>query len=268
MLLQHTVKFHEARDWIRLQDPATLTYQSLLNHCKSLEQWCMQFQKVQQKGRAELTTITATSVNNSSIQVDSTTTHPNQTTCHWCGYSHLRNNCPAIGEKCHNCNSIGHFSALCRTRTHRYDHRQSRHYQRRPNNCRWSSRSSSRNSSASTSRGRHSKSPRRCHTCSLHGSPHHTIDLGEAPHHMHTRSVLLHMQLQNLLKHQARTLMTRQQKPTNVRTDAPPPSQQTLHLPIGQWIRGPIHSHMQWTIIDRQGFSHHFNISTRGWRTL
>ena len=34
------------------------------------------------------------------------------------------------------------------------------------------------------------------------------IDLGEAPHHMHTRSVLLHMQLQNPLKHQAMTLMT------------------------------------------------------------
>ena len=38
MLLQHAIKFHEARDWIRLQDPATLTYQSLLNHCKLLEQ--------------------------------------------------------------------------------------------------------------------------------------------------------------------------------------------------------------------------------------
>ena len=38
MLLQHAITFHKARDWIRLQDPATLTYQSLLNHCKLLEQ--------------------------------------------------------------------------------------------------------------------------------------------------------------------------------------------------------------------------------------
>ena len=38
MLLQHAIKFYEARDWIRLQDPATLTYKSLLNHCKLLEQ--------------------------------------------------------------------------------------------------------------------------------------------------------------------------------------------------------------------------------------
>ena len=33
MLLAHAVKFHEARDWIRLQDQSTLTYTSLLNHC-------------------------------------------------------------------------------------------------------------------------------------------------------------------------------------------------------------------------------------------
>ena len=47
MLLQHAIKFYKARDWIRLQDPATLTYQSLLNHCKLLEQQCEQFQKAQ-----------------------------------------------------------------------------------------------------------------------------------------------------------------------------------------------------------------------------
>ena len=40
MLLAHAVKFHEARDWIRLQDQSTLTYTSLLNHCKHLEQQC------------------------------------------------------------------------------------------------------------------------------------------------------------------------------------------------------------------------------------
>ena len=100
MLLQHTVKFHKARDRIRLQDPATLTYQSLLNHCKLLEQQCKQFQKAQQKGRADLTSIVAASVTNSSIhQQDSISTHPNQISCYQCGYSHLRNNCPAASQK-------------------------------------------------------------------------------------------------------------------------------------------------------------------------
>ena len=61
MLLAHAVEYHEARDLIRLQDQSTLTYESLLNHFKSLEQCCELFQKVQIKGRAESITLTATS---------------------------------------------------------------------------------------------------------------------------------------------------------------------------------------------------------------
>ena len=45
MLLQHAVRFHEARDWICLQDQSQLTYASLLQHCKTLEQRCEQYQK-------------------------------------------------------------------------------------------------------------------------------------------------------------------------------------------------------------------------------
>ena len=43
MVLQHAVKYHEARDWIRLQDQSTLTYQTLLAHCRQLEARCEQF---------------------------------------------------------------------------------------------------------------------------------------------------------------------------------------------------------------------------------
>ena len=42
-------------DWICLQDQSQLTYASLLQHCKTLEQRCEQYQKAQIKGRAELT---------------------------------------------------------------------------------------------------------------------------------------------------------------------------------------------------------------------
>ena len=52
MLLQHAIKYHEARDWIRLQDPSTLTYKTLLQHCRQLEQCCEQFRKAQQKGKS------------------------------------------------------------------------------------------------------------------------------------------------------------------------------------------------------------------------
>ena len=57
MLLQHTIRYHEACNWIWLQDPATPTYKTLLQHCKLFEQQCEQFRKAQQKGRAELTSL-------------------------------------------------------------------------------------------------------------------------------------------------------------------------------------------------------------------
>ena len=79
MLLAHAIKYHEARDWIRLQNQSTLTYQSLLAHCKLLEQRCEQYQKAQLRGRAELTTITVAASVTSPVHQDTVTTHKNQT---------------------------------------------------------------------------------------------------------------------------------------------------------------------------------------------
>ena len=43
MVLQHAVRYHQARDWIRHQDQSQLTYQTLLSYCKMLKSWCEQF---------------------------------------------------------------------------------------------------------------------------------------------------------------------------------------------------------------------------------
>ena len=75
MLLQHAGQFHEARDWIHLQDQSQLTYASLIQHCKMLEQCCEQFQKPQIKGRAELTTLSAATATASSVHQDKSTMH-------------------------------------------------------------------------------------------------------------------------------------------------------------------------------------------------
>ena len=75
MLLQHAVRFYEARDWIHLQDQNQLTYASLLQHCKTLEQRCEQYQKAQIKGRAELTTLSAETATASSVHQDNITLH-------------------------------------------------------------------------------------------------------------------------------------------------------------------------------------------------
>ena len=100
MLLQHAVKYHEACDWIRLQDQTQLTYTSLLQHCKLLEQCCKQFQKAQSRGRAELTTLSAATATTSSIHQDVISINHQSGKC---GHKHPRGNCPAAGKECYNC---------------------------------------------------------------------------------------------------------------------------------------------------------------------
>ena len=213
----HKISWSQRLDW--LQDPATLTYQSLLNYCKLLEQWCKQFQKAQQKGRADLTFIVAISATNSSIHQDSISTHPNQTNCYQCGYSHLKGNCPAMGQKCHNCSGIGHFSALCRTQTHRYGHQQSRNHQKRSSNHRHSSRSSSRESSTSPRIGTWSNSPVRHHTHNQNGSPHCTnrYRWSPTPYTHQISSITTAVQEPNVA-----SSSDTDDKSTNVKTDDPP----------------------------------------------
>ena len=105
MLLQHAVKYHETCDWIRLQDQTQLTYTSLLQHCKLLEQCCEQFQKAQARGRAELTTLSAATATTSSIHQDGISLNHQ---CGKCGHKHPRGNCPVAGKECYNCH--GHRS--------------------------------------------------------------------------------------------------------------------------------------------------------------
>ena len=171
MLLQHAIRYHKACDWIRQQDPATLTYKSLLQHCKTLEQRCEHFIKAQQKGRAELTSLgTANTIN--TMHQDAISTHPSHNTCYRCGYSHLNRECPALGQRCHNCNGLNHFTALCKSRhTNSYNYNRHSRYSRREhhrskhsNRSRDSSRSSSRSSSRNRSHNRRTRRQRRSPT--------------------------------------------------------------------------------------------------------
>ena len=114
MLLQHAVRFHEARDWIHLEDQIQCTYQTLLNHCKTLEQCCEQFQKSQAKGCTEPIDLSATTSTSSSVHQDALTTQCNTNTCTWSRYSHPRNSCPTRGKECFNCYSTEHITTLCR----------------------------------------------------------------------------------------------------------------------------------------------------------
>ena len=107
MVLQHTVRFHKARDWIWLQDQSQLTHKALLSHCQLLKSQCKQYQKTKEKGQADLTTVTSAS----SIHKHALSTFLK---CSKCGYSHPTNKCPAQGRECFNCGSWNHYTALCR----------------------------------------------------------------------------------------------------------------------------------------------------------
>ena len=112
MVLQHAIKYNEAKDWICLQDQTTLIYQSLLTNCEQLKARCEQFQQAQAHGRAHLTSITSASSGKSSIHADiqSNTKQP----CSRCSYSHSHRSCPTFNCKCYNCHNTGYFTALCR----------------------------------------------------------------------------------------------------------------------------------------------------------
>ena len=109
MVLQHTVKYHEARDWIRHQDQSQLTYQALLSHCKMLKSWCEQFQKVKERGCTNLASITTAT---SSLHMDVLSTSSKHC-CKKCGYSHPNTKCPAKGQQCYACSDYNHFMVLC-----------------------------------------------------------------------------------------------------------------------------------------------------------
>ena len=147
MALQYAVKCHEARDVIHLQDQDTLTYKSLLNHCKQLEAQCEQFKQAQAQGRAHLTSITAASASHSSLHANTQSTTTRQA-CQRCDNSHPHANCPAFDHECYNCHGTGHLTALCKrphANRHPVDnsskHRELRGRSHRSSNHKQSSRS-------------------------------------------------------------------------------------------------------------------------------
>ena len=193
MFLAHAIKYHEARDWIRLQNQSTLTYQSLLGHCKLLEQRCEQYQKSQLRGRAELTTITVAASVTSSVHQDTVTTHK-KSNCTRCGYNHPKGSCPASGQQCNNCSRFGHYTALCKKpRTHKQYNHSSRPTSRRPS-CRYNSRSTTRGNSRSPSRGRPYRSPSRSPHCKQYRSPQHNSRKRRSPTpHIHQVGHITHI---------------------------------------------------------------------------
>ena len=175
VVLQHAVKYHEARDWIRQQDQSQLMYQALLLHCKMLEAHCEQYQKAKERGCTDLASITTAT---SSLHIGVMSKSPS---CYKCGYSHPNAKCPAKGLQCYACNGFNHFTVLCQKKGCRQP-RQKQQRGSKPNKCYTShgchtSHSPHRHHHRSHSSCSHSRTP----SCSPSHSPTHGASLG-APH--------------------------------------------------------------------------------------
>ena len=88
MVLQHVVKYYEARDWISQQDQSQLAYQALLFHCKMLEAHCEQYQKAKERGHLASITVATSSLHLDAIS-------QSKPCCNKFGYSHPNGKCPA-----------------------------------------------------------------------------------------------------------------------------------------------------------------------------
>ena len=190
MLLQHAVKYHEARDCICLQDHH-LTYKLLLSHCKFLKLRCEQFLRAQVKGQTELTTLTFASSMASSVHQDAITTNTNTNAkCFRCGYTPPCTSCPAFGKECCNCCGTGHFTTLCR-----------KPRSTRISWCRdstsWSIMSSSQSCrlpSCSMNRGSQSSQSLRCRPSTSHThhrTPYHMAQTSSAPYRQQVSHITL-----------------------------------------------------------------------------
>ena len=170
MVLQHVVKYHEARDWIRQQDQSLLTYQVLLSHCKMPKACCVQYQKAKERGHADLASITAAT---SSLHLDAIS--HSKPCCNKCGYSHPNGTCSAKGQQCYVCGGYNHYTVLCQQKGCRQNKRQPcRGF--KPNKCSYShghcsSHSPCRHRCRSHSLHSHSRTPSHSPSCSpTHGA--------------------------------------------------------------------------------------------------
>ena len=171
VVLQHTVRYHEARDWIRQQDQSQLTYQALLSHCKMLEAHCEQYQKAKERGCADLASITAAT---SSLHIDAMS---KSQSCIKCGYSHPNSKCPAKGQQCYACNGFNHYTALCQKK----GCRQPRQKQQRGFEPNKHSSSHGRRASCSPHRHRGRNHRSRSHSRTPSHSPSHCPTHGTSP---------------------------------------------------------------------------------------
>ena len=111
-LLYHATIYYEIRKYIQESEPAALKYEMVIEKAKAHEHNVLEYKDHQAShGGANR----APSYNNPLLTAHALTKRrpSGWNTCHHCGKSHERGNCPTYGKTCGKCKGINHFKAIC-----------------------------------------------------------------------------------------------------------------------------------------------------------
>ena len=115
-LLYHATIYYEIRKFVQEPEPATLTYEMVIEKAKAQEHNVLEYKDHQAfHGGAN----SAPSYNNPLLSAHALSKRwpsgrgNNGQCCGKCGKSHERGNCPAYGKTCDKCKGINHFKAVC-----------------------------------------------------------------------------------------------------------------------------------------------------------
>ena len=134
-LLYHATIYYEIRKFVQESEPATLTYEMVIEKAKAHEHNVLEYKDHQASHRGANS---APSYNNPLLSAHALSkTWPsgrgnNGQRCGKCGKSHEQDNCPTNGKTCDKCKGINHFKAACRSKVTAKT-RQSHHRSKKPN---------------------------------------------------------------------------------------------------------------------------------------
>ena len=114
-LLYHATIYYEIRKYIQESEPAALTYEMVIKKEKAHERNVLEYKDHQAShGGAN----SVPSYNNPLLTAHALTKRrpSGRSTCHRCGKSHDRGNCPMYGRTCDKCKGPNHFKAMCHSK--------------------------------------------------------------------------------------------------------------------------------------------------------
>ena len=118
-LLYHATIYYEICKFVQESEPATLSYEMVIEKAKAHERNILEYKDHQASGGGANS---VPSYNNPLLSAHALSKRRpsgrgnNGQCCGKCGKSHERGNCPMYGKTCDKCKGINHFKAVCRSK--------------------------------------------------------------------------------------------------------------------------------------------------------